>query len=112
MTKYWVEIGSQAEADITEAISYIAQMLQEPRTARRLYRLLKEEIFSLEQMPERDPFEDDERLRTLEIRKLLVKSYKILYFVNQEQQMVQIVRVVYAGRDISRLMEETDFEDL
>ena len=112
MTKYWVEIGSQAEADITEAISYIAQTLQEPRTARRLYRLLKEEIFSLEQMPERYPFEDDERLRTLEIRKLLVKSYKILYFVNREQQMVQIVRVVYAGRDISRLMEETDFEDL
>ena len=112
MTKYRIEIGTQAQTDITETIDYISQTLQEPRTARRLYRLLKEEIFSLEQMPERYPFEDDERLRTLEIRKLLVKSYKILYFVNREQQMVQIVRVVYAGRDISRLMEETDFEDL
>ena len=112
MTKYRVEIGTQAQADITETINYISQTLQEPRTARRLYRLLKEEIFSLEQMPERYPFEDDERLRALEIRKLLVKSYKILYFVNREQQMVQIVRVVYAGRDISWLMEETDFEDL
>ena len=63
-------------------------------------------------MPERYPYEDDERLRALGIRKLLVKNYKVLYFVDSEQQLVQIARVFYAGRDISRLMEETDFENV
>ncbi len=112
MTEYQVEIGVQAQADITETINYIGQALQEPRTAGQLYRLLKEEILSLKQMPERYPFEDDDRLRALGIRKLLVKNYKILYFVDRDQRIVQIVRVIYAGRDISKLLEETEFEDL
>ena len=112
MTKYQVKIGTRAQADITETVRYIGQVLQEPRTAGHLYRLVKTEILSLEQMPERYPFEDDDRLRALEIRKLLVKNYKILYFVDREQRVVQIVRVIYAGRDISKLMEETEFENL
>lgn len=112
MTKYQVELGVQAQADISEIITYIGQVLREPRTVGHLYRHLKEEILSLAQMPERYPFEDDERLYALEIRKLLVKHDKILYFVNREQLVVQIVRVIYAGRDLSKLLEETEFEDL
>lgn len=110
--KIRVEIGIQAQADITDIVRYIGQVLLEPRTAGNLYRLLKEEILSLKQMPERYPYEDDERLRALGIRKLLVKNYKVLYFVDSEQQLVQIARVFYAGRDISQLMEETDFENV
>ena len=112
MIKYRVEIGIQAQADITDIVCYIGQVLLEPRTAGNLYRLLKEEILSLKQMPERYPYEDDERLRALGIRKLLVKNYKVLYFVDSEQQLVKIARVFYAGRDISQLMEETDFENV
>lgn len=112
MIKYRIEIGMQAQADITDIVRYIGQVLLEPRTAGNLYRLLKEEILSLKQMPERYPYEDDERLRALGIRKLLVKNYKVLYFVDSEQQLVQIARVFYAGRDISQLMEETDFENV
>ena len=112
MTNYQIEIGAQANADIVETINYIGQVLQEPRTAGHLYRLIKEEIFSLEHTSERYPFEDDDRLRVLKIQKLLVKSYKILYFVNQDQRIVQIARVIYAGRDVSKLLEKVGFEDL
>ena len=51
MIKYRVEIGIQAQADITDIVRYIGQVLLEPRTAGNLYRLLKEEILSLKQMP-------------------------------------------------------------
>ena len=112
MMKYQVEIGTQAQDDITNIMRYIGQVLLEPRTAGKLYRLLKEEILSLKQMPERYPYEDDERLRALGIRKLLVKNYKVLYLVDTERQLVQIARVFYAGRDISKLIEETDFENV
>lgn len=112
MMKYQVKIGTQAEADITETMHYIGQVLLEPRTAGNLYRLLKQEILSLKQMPERYPYEDDDRLRALGIRKLLVKNYKVLYFVDTERQLVQVARMVYAGRDVSKLMEETDFENV
>ena len=109
MMKYRVKIGAQAQADITDIMRYIGQVLLEPRTAGNLYRLLKEQILSLKQMPERYPYEDDDRLRALGIRKLLVKNYKVLYFVDTERQLVQVARVVYAGRDISRLLDETEF---
>ena len=112
MIKYRVEIGAQAQSDITDIMRYIGQVLLEPRTAGNLYRLLKEEILSLKQMPERYPYEDDDRLRALGIRKLLVKNYKVLYFVDTERQLVQVARVVYAGRDISRLLDETEFENV
>lgn len=112
MTEYRIEIGAQAQNDMMEIIRYIGQTLQEPRTAGNVYQRLKEEISSLRQMPARYPFEVDDRLRTLGIRKLLVKNYKVLYLVNAEQGMVQIARVVYAGRDISKILEETNFESL
>jgi len=112
MIKYRVEIGIQAQADITDIVRYIGQVLLEPRTAGNLYRLLKEEILSLKQMPERCLYEDDDRLRALGIRKLLVKNYQVLYFVDTERQLVQVARVVYAGRDISRLLDETEFENV
>ena len=112
MMKYRIEIGAQAQSDITDIMRYIGQVLLEPRTAGNLYRLLKEEILSLKHMPERYPYEDDDRLRALGIRKLLVKNYKVLYFVDTERQLVQVARVVYAGRDISRLLDETEFENV
>ena len=112
MMKYRIEIGAQAQSDITDIMRYIGQVLLEPRTAGNLYRLLKEEILSLKQMPERYPYEDDDRLRALGIRKLLVKNYKVLYFVDTERQLVQVARVVYAGRYISRLLDETEFENV
>ena len=112
MMKYRIEIGAQAQSDITDIMRYIGQVLLEPRTAGNLYRLLKEEILSLKQMPERYPYEDDDRLRALGIRKLLVKNYKVLYFVDTERQLVQVARVVYAGRGISRLLDETEFENV
>ncbi len=112
MMKYRIEIGAQAQSDITDIMRYIGQVLLEPRTAGNLYRLLKEEILSLKQMPERYPYEDDDRLRALGIRKLLVKNYKVLYFVDTERQLVQVARVVYAGRDISKLLDETEFENV
>ena len=59
MMNYRIEIGIQAQADITDIMRYIGQALLEPRTAGKLYRLLKEKILSLKQMPDRCPYEDD-----------------------------------------------------
>lgn len=111
MTKYQVKIGSQAHADITGIVRYIRETLLEPRTAANLYRRLKTEIASLDYMPERYPFDENAKLHEIGIRKLVIKNYKALYFVDHEQRLVQVARVVYAGRDLSKLLEETEFEE-
>ena len=38
MMKYRIEIGAQAQSDITDIMRYIGQVLLEPRTAGNLYR--------------------------------------------------------------------------
>ena len=52
MTAYQLRGGAQAQEDITGIVRYIGQVLLEPRTAGKLYRLIKEGVLSLEQMPE------------------------------------------------------------
>ena len=52
MTAYQVRVGAQAQEGITGLVRYIGQALLEPRTAGKLYRLIKEGVLSLEQMPE------------------------------------------------------------
>jgi len=111
MTEYQVELGTQAQADIIEIMRYIGVTLQEPRTAGNLYRRLKEEISSLNQMPERYPYEAGDRLRVLGVRKLLVKNFKVLYLVNIKSCRVQIARIIYAGRNISKILESTEFKN-
>ncbi len=98
MTAYQVRVGAQAQEGITGIVRYIGQVLLEPRTAGKLYRLIKEGVLSLEQMLDRNPYETDDRLRALGIWKLLVKNYKILYFVDGEHQLVQDVEPLDLGR--------------
>ncbi len=83
MTEYQVEIGTQAQADIMDIMRYIGETLQEPRTAGNLYRRLKEEISSLNQMPERCPYKADDRLRALGIREKLQGSLPCKHGITQ-----------------------------
>ena len=53
MTEYRVEITQPAELDLIGIYTYIADTLKEPRTARRLYMSIKQEIMTLSDMPER-----------------------------------------------------------
>lgn len=111
MTEYQVEIASSAKADMLEIVRYIGEALREPRTAARLYQRLRTEIASLSSLPERCPLEREARARELGIRCLLVKNYKVLYLVDRERRVVQVARVLYAGRDIAKLLEDTNLEE-
>lgn len=40
-----------------------------------------------------------------EYRKILVQNFLMLYWVDEEKKLVTIARVVYAKRDVARLLE-------
>ncbi len=100
--KYTVEISELARSDITAIVRYIRLELLEPGTAHSMYQELRTAIESLDQMPERYPLFDEPHCCGLHLRKMLVKKYLVLYRVDREQRLVQIARVIYAGRDIPR----------
>ncbi len=99
---YTVEISDLAQSDITTIVRYIRLELLEPGTAQHMYQKLRSAIENLDQMSERYPLFDEPRCCELRLHKMLVKKYLVLYRVDRKQKLVQVARVIYAGRDISR----------
>jgi len=63
-------------------------------------------------MPERYPLWADEPWHSRGLRKLLVNNYVVIYFVDHDHGCVQVVRIVYAGRDIAAQLQKTGWNDL
>lgn len=112
MTDYKVELTQTARRDLLGIVYYIQTELREPQIAKKLYWLLKEEINSLSYLPERNPLMDGtDEIRALELRKLLVKNYSVLYRVDNEVHTVRIARVMYSGRDIATQLTDTQWNE-
>lgn len=111
MTRYQVELSRTARVDILGIVRYIQVELQEPRLAGKLYGQLKEQISSLSYLPERNAIVDIPKIRELGLRRLLVRNYSVFYHVDNEQNIVRIVRVMYSGRDITAQLTDTQWNE-
>ncbi len=87
-----------------ELLDYIALVLHEPRSARRIYNTLKAEILSLAEPPFRYPLLRDEAYRSLGIRRILIENYAAFYTVDKQQQTVHVIRILYNRREWQSLL--------
>ena len=99
MEQYEVKITEPAQRQLQEIVRYIAEDLQEKRTALRMLDTLEKEILSLSALPNRVALTEEEPWHSAGIRKMLVKNYLVYFWVNEEQKQVQITAVVYGRRD-------------
>ena len=99
MEQYEVKITEPAQRQLQEIVRYIAEDLQEKRTALRMLDTLEKEILSLSTLPNRVALTEEEPWHSAGIRKMLVKNYLVYFWVNEEQKQVQITAVVYGWRD-------------
>ena len=99
MEQYEVKITEPAQRQLQEIVRYIAEDLQEKRTALRMLDTLEKEILSLSALPNRVALTEEEPWHSAGIRKMLVKNYLVYFWVNEEQKQVQITAVVYDRRD-------------
>lgn len=97
----------RAQQDLKNIYEYIAYSLQSPQVAQSMSNRLMQAARSLEDMPERNPLYREEPWHSQGIRFLPVKNYLLLYTVNKETNTVSIARILYAGMDISRQLEES-----
>jgi len=67
---YTVKITSQAQEQLRDIVSYIRYTLQSPETAIRLLHALEEEIYSLEQFPNRIPLTAEKKVQVIGISSL------------------------------------------
>lgn len=103
---YRVNITDEADKDLRAIFEYIAfELLSVENAAGQLSRL-QAEIDSLDEMPERYRRYDQEPWYSLGVRRFPVDNYCVFYLLNRETQMVDVIRVLYAGSDIDSTMAE------
>ena len=100
-----VDITMQAENDIEEIFRHIAFILEEPDIAWAQIRRIREQINKLDRMPERFPVVDEDPWKTRGVRRVNVDRYSAFYALDEESGTVIVMRVFYARRDVSSVLQ-------
>ena len=104
MANYRIDLSLPAENDLRDILHYIATQLLEPQTALEMLNFIEAEVNTLSFMPQRQPLIRDKRLAKLGYRLLPVKNYLVFYSINEEEQMVNIERILYKRRNWHHLL--------
>lgn len=102
MKKYKIEYSKDSQADLVRLKRYFKYNLQEPRTAENLISKIKNEIKNLKDNPEKFAIIDDDYIKKLGIRKLIVDNYIVFYRIIDDT--IQIVRIMYGKRNWINLL--------
>ena len=91
---------AQARQDLRDIYEYIAFELLAPENAAGQTQRIMKTIRSLEEMPMRHQLYGEEPWHSRGIRFLPVDNYLIFYLPEEPQNTVNIVRIMYGGRDV------------
>ena len=108
--QYAVKITEPARRQLQEIIRYIAEDLQEKRTAIRMLDTLEKELLSLSRLPNQVALTEEEPWHSAGIRKLSVKNYLVYFWVDEDQKQVQITAVVFGQRDQRNVLQNMKYE--
>ena len=81
-----------------------------PDAADNLLDKMKVEITKLSSFPKKHALIDEEPWRTEGVRKIVVKNFLIYYWVDDENNRVQVITVIYSRRDQIRQLSNMDME--
>lgn len=102
--KYKIKFTEQAERDLHSIFEYIAYELLSVQTAVKQIEQLKKNILSLDCMPERFRRYDKEPWKSRGLRVMPVNNYIVFFIPNHETETVTVIRIMYGGRDIDRVI--------
>ena len=98
---------AQARQDLRDIYEYIALELLAPENAAGQTQRIMKMIRSLEEMPMRYQLYGEEAWLSRGIRFLPVDNYLIVYLPEEPQNTVNIIRIMYGGRDVRSQLSET-----
>ena len=102
--KYDLAITKPAENDLADILQYISKDLSAPKAANDLLDDILECYDHISANPLMYALCDNERLRSKKYRKAAIKNYVMFYRVDEDKQMVYIMRFVYGRRDYINLL--------
>lgn len=103
---YIIHITRTAERDIMRAADYIEFNLKNPTAAEHLLDVATEQINSLADMPQKFRLVDDPVLASWEIRYVIVNNYLAFYTIDEEKQMVIVVRFLFQKSNWNAILRQ------
>lgn len=108
--KFEIVYTAGAKRDLRNIYEYIAQKFLVPETAAGQVQRIMKEIRSLDELPMRFRLYEDEPWHSRGLRVFPVDNYLVFYLPDERTCTVNIVRIMYSGRNIKRQMQETKME--
>ena len=103
---YIIHITATAERDIMRAAYHIEFNLKNPTAADHLLDVATKQINSLADMPQKFRLVDDPVLASWEIRYVIVNNYLAFYTIDEEKQMVIVVRFLYQKSNWNAILRQ------
>ena len=104
MKKYKVQLSNQAKEDYKSIIRYIKYKLLEPNIAERYAELIKNELNTLKNNPQRFAIIDYDIIKKYNFRKLIIKNYIVFYRINEDTKIVNVERILYDGTNWKNIL--------
>jgi len=94
-----------ADRNLEETRGYIRDVLQEPETAEKQVARILKAISSLDHFPLRHRVYEHEPWYSRGIRVFPVDNYLIFYWPDEARSVVEILHIIYGGRDLATQFE-------
>ena len=98
--------SAKPKEDLQSILEYISDGLFEPDTAAKQIRTIMGEISSLNEMPMRYRLYEVEPWASRGMRIFPIGKYVVLYQPDESASVVNIVRIMYGGRNIAEQLGE------
>ena len=108
MRKYEVKITRQALAQMKEITYYISCELCAPEAANILADKIEKAMLTLSELPQKYALLDEEPWRTEGVRKMIVKNFVIYFWIDEENDKVQVMAIIYNKRDQIKQLQNLD----
>lgn len=99
METYNVTVEPNAENSITGISDYISDELKAPDAADNTVKAILKAIRGLDFMPQRYAVLPEDFLEKTGVRRMQVRNYFIYFHVDEYQKQVNIIDVLYVGRE-------------
>lgn len=107
---YRLEYLPAARKDMLEIVRYISRDIGNPNAAERLAAAMIEKGEAIREMPYHCPAYIPLRPLAHEYRKAIVKHFLMFYWVDEEEKLVSVARVIYSRRDYENNTKDFQFE--
>ena len=103
---YKVQLTDEAKLDLHGIYEYIAYTLLEPMVAKNVKNRIVSGLKSLNKTPERYPIYQEEPWKSRRLRRINIGNYSVFFLVAEKS--VCVIRILYGGRDIHAILNESD----